>query len=151
MNSSSNEARTTGASGENALKMAGSSSLAPSSLQYQRRLASTLLELLDVLRDATDDPELPAQTLAMLLHVASRDEAPGIVELAKLAGVSQASSSRVVQILGRGTKTKKGLELVVAEEDPNNWSRRQVKLTPKGQRLMEGLAVRFDSALKRFR
>lgn len=102
----------------------------------QRKTAALVLELIDALRDQCNDPELPSQTMAMLLTIASSSEPRGVVEFGDKIGMSKASASRLVQTLGRGMRDKDGLGLIEAYEDPQNWSRKLVKLTPKGARLM---------------
>lgn len=115
----------------------------------QRRIGLMMLEILDVLRDGCNDPELPAQTMAILLHVATHSTPPGVMELGALTGMSKASASRLVQILGRGMRDREGLGLLSTEEDPQNWSRKLVKLTPKGIRLMEAIETKMMAGLRK--
>ena len=115
----------------------------------QRKTAGLILELIDAMRDQCNDPELPSQTMAMLLTIASSSEPRGVVEFGDLVGMSKASASRLVQTLGRGMREKAGLGLVEAYEDPQNWSRKLVKLTPKGVRLMGLLEDKLLRGLQR--
>lgn len=115
----------------------------------QRKLAGCLSDVLDLLRDGCNDPELPAQTISMLLHVASCSEPKGILELGELTGMSRASASRVIQILGRGMRERSGLGYLETHEDPLNWSRKLVSLTPKGLRLVEAIETKLMGCFKR--
>jgi len=101
------------------------------------RVAFATLNLLNHLRDATQQ-DIEAQILSVLLIVAQREsDPPNVLELAKLASVSEATASRAVASLGRGLRGKPGAGLVETMEDPTNYSRKLVRLTAKGQRLMQ--------------
>lgn len=148
MNSMSKNLPSIGGTAASGPTMDGYSSSAATVSSTQRQVAGLLLVSLDVLRDGCDDPELPAQIAAMLLHVANRKEPIGVVELGELAGMSKASASRVVQLLGRGSRDKEGRGLLETYEDPANWSRKLVKLSPKGVRLIQTLEGRFMSGIR---
>lgn len=114
--------------------------------------ASLTLELLNLMRDATGQ-HVEAQVLAGFLMIAARDESnpPNILEVAKLLDVSDASASRIVSILGRGLRGKEGAGLLETREDPNNYSRKLVYLSAKGQRLVQRLGETSVSHVQRWR
>lgn len=108
------------------------------------------LALVDRFRAELDSPAFPAQFISMFLVVAGSDEPLGILEVGKRAGMSSASSSRGLTILGRGLKGEVGLELIEAYENPENRSSKLLRLTDKGARLIASLeaeAAPFVSAL----
>lgn len=101
------------------------------------RIASAALDILNLLRDATQQ-DIEAQILSILLIVSCRqDDPPNILELAKLANVGEATASRAVATLGRGLRGKPGAGLLETKEDPTNYSRKLVYLSAKGERLMQ--------------
>lgn len=105
------------------------------------RTVSSALALLNALRDATNNQNVEAQVLVVLLSVASREggHPMNILEVARVAGVAEASASRIIATLGRGLRDKPGCGLVETHEDPSNYSRKLIRLTPKGTRLVERL------------
>jgi len=108
--------------------------------------------LMNLMRDATNNQEAQAQMLDVLLTVAKRSSnPPGVMELAKLGNVSDASASRCVALLGRGLRAYPGSKLIETREDPMNYSRKLVHLTPKGERLMAALGDALIDALKRIK
>jgi DNA-binding MarR family transcriptional regulator len=107
-----------------------------------------LVGVMNTLRDTTNDPELPSQMIVLILTLATRSEPPGVLELAKIIGMSQASASRCVTVLGRGLRGKPGLGLVEAVEDPTNYSRKLVRLTAKGNRLVDALETTVINAIR---
>lgn len=115
----------------------------------QRRFANLLRELIDVLRAGTDDPVLPANQMAVILYVAAAVEPPSVVEICKAIGFSDAAGSRSVQVLGRGIRGQSGAGLLYTKEDPLNYSRKQVHLTPKGLELVSKLENTLLAGLKR--
>lgn len=88
------------------------------------------------------DAEMQAQTIQLLL-TASQDKSGVGMPMATLAdkvGLAQSSCSRNVAALGRVNRRKEpGLNLLVAVEDPLDCRRKLVRLTPKGQRLIDEL------------
>jgi DNA-binding MarR family transcriptional regulator len=102
--------------------------------------AFSTLELLNVLRDATQQ-DAEAQVLVVFLLIAQRPEklALNILEVARVAGIAESSASRIVATLGRGLRGKPGAGLVETREDPTNYSRKLIFLSPKGQRVVERL------------
>ena len=149
MNSISKSRKPIGAGSTGEPREDGYVSSADTVSSTQRKTAGLILELIDAMRDQCNDPELPSQTMAMLLTIASSTEPRGVVEFGDLVGMSKASASRLVQTLGRGMRDKDGLGLVEAYEDPQNWSRKLVKLTPKGVRLMGLLEDKLLRGLQR--
>lgn len=133
-----------------ATKPDGTSSPSTTVSPSQRKVAQVLLDVLETLREGTNDPELPAQTIAVLLHVAHSADPPGIVELSNLIGMSKASASRLVQTLGRGLRDKgEGMGLVETHEAPDNWSKKLVVLTPKGIALMGQVENKMMTGIRR--
>lgn len=105
------------------------------------RVAAATLDVLNILRDATQQ-DIEAQILSVLLLVAQRrNDPPNILELARLASVGEATASRAVATLGRGLRGKPGLGLVETKEDPKNYSRKLVVLTAKGERVLQNIAT----------
>lgn len=117
----------------------------------QRQFSSMMLSVLDVIKDATNDPEIQANVLSLLFHVAQRSEPAGILELAKLVGVSDAAASRGVAVLGRGLRGKAGAGLVETREDPLNYSKKQVILSAKGKRLLGMIEDKVIGTLQRIK
>jgi DNA-binding MarR family transcriptional regulator len=133
-----------------ATKPDGTSSPSTTVSPTQRKVARVLLDVIDTLRAETGDPELPSQTIAVLLNVAYAVEPHGVVELSTLTGMSKGSSSRLVQTLGRGLRDKgEGMGLVETHEDPNNWAKKLVVLTPKGIRLMGLVEDKMMAGIRR--
>lgn len=107
------------------------------------------MSLLDVLKEATQDPVLPANQMAVLLFVAQSSEAPSVVDLCKALKFSDAAGSRTVQVLGRGKRGEEGAGLLEAREDPENWSRKRIYLTPKGVQMVAKLEETLLAGLKK--
>lgn len=149
MNSTSKKQKPIGAGSTEEPRQDGYASSAAIVSSSQRKTAGLILELIDAMRDQCNDPELPSQTMAMLLTIAASTEPRGVVEFGDKVGMSKASASRLVQTLGRGMRDKDGLGLVEAYEDPQNWSRKLVKLTPKGVRLMGLLEDKLIRGIQR--
>lgn len=150
MKSILNPQPTTGASKQPGQVTGGSSSLGGTSSPTQKRVAETLLSIVDALRDGCNDPELPAQAIALLMHVAARRDPPTVLELGTLTGMSKASASRLVQNLGRGQRAtgREGVGVIETREDPMNYTRKMVYLTPKGQRLMDLIETKLLAGMK---
>jgi DNA-binding MarR family transcriptional regulator len=91
------------------------------------------------------DPEMPIQQAVLLLLVFLT---PGISmkDLSESAGLAQSSVSRSVAALSKVHRLgKPGLDLVVAEEDPAERRRKIVRLTRRGELLMEDIVSKFDA------
>lgn len=85
------------------------------------------------------DPEMQAQTAALLIEVAINKEIT-MKDLADRVGISQASTSRNVAALSKVHRLgKAGHDLVVATEDPAERRRKIVRLTKKGERVVAEL------------
>ncbi|GGF32889.1 hypothetical protein GCM10011611_43830 [Aliidongia dinghuensis] len=83
------------------------------------------------------DPDLPIQYALSFLTIAQR-EGMSMGELAQHLGIAQSSASRNIAALSKWHSFgKAGHDLVEAHEDPRERRRKLVKLTPKGQRLVE--------------
>lgn len=108
------------------------------------RIASVTLDVLNHLRDATQQ-DIEAQILSVLLIVTQRQsDPPNILELARLANIGEATASRAVASLGRGLRGKTGAGLLETKEDPANYSRKLVHLTAKGERLMQRIGESME-------
>lgn len=64
--------------------------------------------------------------------------------------MSKASASRLVQNLGRGQRAtgREGVGVIETREDPMNYTRKMVYLTPKGQRLMDLIETKLLAGMK---
>jgi DNA-binding MarR family transcriptional regulator len=106
-------------------------------LQLFRQLSTDKLEKQDV----------PPNLVVVFAAVAAN---PGrsLKELQDATGLGQAVMSRTCAMLGRGKPAAgiNGLGLVSTEEDPENYSRKIVNLTPEGEKLLE----QIDEQLGRF-
>lgn len=103
----------------------------------QRRVAAMLQAGLQELREATERPELQAQTAITFLAFASRSEPMTVLELMDVVGYERSSASRNVDMLceglvGRGA----GMELLQKAVDPFDARKRVVKLSKKGEAVM---------------
>lgn len=113
--------------------------------------------MLDILRDGLNDPTLSSQTISVFLTVSTKTEPMGVVELGAEMGISRSTSSRIIQQLGDGSRERAsngtvkvipGLGLVEAYEDPLNWSRKLVKITPKGVRLIAAMETKLLTGIR---
>ncbi|SMG42968.1 MarR family winged helix-turn-helix transcriptional regulator [Paraburkholderia susongensis] len=106
-------------------------------LQIFRQLSADKLEKQDV----------PPNLVVVFAAVAAN---PGrsLKELQETTGLGQAVMSRSCAMLGRGKPAAgiHGLGLVSVEEDPTNYSRKIVSLTPEGEQLL----ATIDEQLGRF-
>jgi len=100
-----------------------------------------LSSILEMTRKRTGNSDLQVSALEMLLKVANHPGIP-MVDLETAVGVSQATVSRNVKKLGKGSRSKPGAGLVEAYEDPNNGRRKLVKLSASGERFIEALMQR---------
>ena len=151
MNSMSNKKQGGDGSSSGSEGGAGSSLSVASVSSTQRRVAVLIVSLVEVLREASNNPELPAQAVALLMQVINSPEPMGVLELAKATGMSPASASRFVQALGRGMRGQEGADLLVSQEDPMNYSRKQVLLTPKGRALAARLEEVTLASIRKFK
>jgi len=96
-----------------------------------------VVDIIEELRKLS--PEMQIQTAMTLLQVGLE---PGITmkRLCEKVGISQASISRNVAILGDGLRPEKpGFKLLTAKEDPYERRRKIVTLTPAGVRVCNSL------------
>ena len=108
---------------------------------------STVIKLIELMREV--DNEMPMQMAHCFLCVAIR---PGLTmqNLAEMTALSQSSTSRNVQTLGKWHRIgKPGYDLVEAVEDPNDTRRKIMYLTPKGRQLASKIIgeVRHEKAV----
>ena len=100
-----------------------------------------LLAAWEILR--TQHREIPAQAVTVLLYVASHNPCHKQA-IEEDQGLTTASCSRMVDFLcdgpGRKGVTTKGLGLVHKYTDPGNNRRNLLKLTPKGETLVNSLS-----------
>jgi DNA-binding MarR family transcriptional regulator len=97
---------------------------------------STALSTVRVLDDS-----MPVQTLAVLIEVA-KTPTISVSELASKVGIAQSSASRNVAALSDWHWLKKpGLGLVVTDLDPMDQRKKFVRLTPKGQKLVDNIVT----------
>ena len=83
------------------------------------------------------DRQFPAQVLSSLLYIASHDNCHKQA-LEEDLDITTASSSRNTDWLSEYHRLRKpGLGLIIKEEDPGNGRRQQLKLSPKGRRLIQ--------------
>lgn len=84
-------------------------------------------------------PTMSAQGFLVLSLVASRGEI-SMAEMQRISPITKAHVSRLISLLGvEGSIGKKGLGLVLVRDDPTNFSRKLVRLSPKGQSLIDEL------------
>jgi DNA-binding MarR family transcriptional regulator len=94
-------------------------------------------EALEAIRDFTGNTEIPTQTVLVFLHIALRKEC-AMADLEKLVGISQTGVSRNVSRLAQGlSQVEPGQKLIEAFEDPAYRRRKLVKLTKKGELLLD--------------
>lgn len=102
-----------------------------------------LTKLTEVLEDFRNIyPEMPVQTMLVLLLIAQKDGI-GVLRIGEALGIAQSSASRNVDVLGRGSVGKEGLGLVEAGENPVNRREKLVKLTRRGEKLIESLKAKL--------
>lgn len=104
-----------------------------------------MLAALEVWRTATDGYDLETQDLITFLYVATHDGCLQQV-LEKVTGKSVASVSRTLDRLGLGkSPDKAGFKLVRREKDSEDYKRRRVYLTMKGERLASLLQSQLEA------
>lgn len=121
-----------------------SGAIAPSSQGIAS--ATLLLAVLHHVREV--DPEMPAQTLAALLEIASSSEPITQQQLRKKLNLASSSIARISARLGdwRSEDGKPGLGFVVSMADPADRRVRRLGLTEKGALFMEQIASTVASA-----
>jgi len=111
-------------------------------------VASEVLQMFRQLSaDKLDKQDVPPNLVVVFAAVAAN---PGrsLKELQEVTNLGQAVMSRSISLLGRGKPAIgiNGLGLVSTEEDPTNYSRKIVSLTPEGEALLREI----DEQLGRF-
>jgi DNA-binding MarR family transcriptional regulator len=98
--------------------------------------AASLNPLIDIINVArSHSPSMTLNQLVCLLHV-MRDDGTTQTDIMRKTGLTDASASRIVGILShRGNRGTDALNLVRYEEDPNDFRRRLIHLTPTGVNL----------------
>jgi len=119
---------------------AGSSSSAIAPSPQGIASATLLLSVLHHVREF--DPEMPAQTLAALLEIASSSEPITQQQLRKKLNLASSSIARISARLGewRSEDGKPGLGFVISMADPTDRRVRRLGLTEKGAIFMEQIA-----------
>jgi DNA-binding MarR family transcriptional regulator len=117
------------------------------------KAVNAVMAAIDLLREATGNKELQAQTMLTFLHIAKRhpnEVAMGEIEDA--LGLSQTGNSRNVRYLAKGVTRSDGSEdvmggykLITIEEDPHYRKRKLCKLTAKGLDLAERISAAIAS------
>lgn len=103
----------------------------------QRRCASLVIAALKELRDATDRPDLQAQTAVTFLAFGASGEPMTVLELTDKVGYERSSASRNIDMLAEGVVGKgPGVELLQKAVDPFDARKRVVKMTKKGEQVM---------------
>ena len=83
------------------------------------------------------DRQFPAQVLSSLLYIASHDNCHKQA-LEEDLNITTASSSRNTDWLSAYHRLRKpGMGLIIKEQDPGNGRRQQLRLSPKGHRLIQ--------------
>jgi DNA-binding MarR family transcriptional regulator len=110
---------------------------------------TTLSDALTAFKNFTGDGDVQIQTIQTFLKVALNGGATANFEdIAKAAGVTQASVSRNIKKLATGPRAQVGYGLITVELDPYDSRRRLIKLSARGHEL-----IRFieDSTLPKLR
>lgn len=105
--------------------------------ETKRKLTRRALRVMEEFKKL--DPEMPLQQIITLLEVAlAKDEGINVSDLAVRVGNSQSSASRHVAILGDyGRGKTPALQVVKAVVNPMDRRYQVVKLTSKGQRVID--------------
>lgn len=94
------------------------------------------------------DSEMQAQTMLAFLFIAQRSDqgAPATVkEVGEYLGITSASASRNVAVLGKWSRhNKAGHDLVVSYENPERRIEKFIELTPQGKRVAKSIEGFFD-------
>lgn len=107
--------------------------------EKKRKLIRKCLRVMEEFKKL--DPEMPLQQMITLIEVAlSTEDGITVSDLAVRVGNSQSSASRHVAILGDyGRRNTPALQVVKATVNPMDRRSQTVKLTPKGQRVIDQL------------
>lgn len=99
------------------------------------------LAVVEAIRHEAGDT-MPSQQIAAFLYVAASGGC-SMAALAEFLGMAQSTASRTVTTLGprhATSRTRPGYDLIVAEEDPRERRRKNLRLTAKGQKLASRLS-----------
>ncbi len=113
-----------------------------------KRVASTMYDTEETLR-AVFHSSVEIQTIMYFFKVASSHQPLDQAELAKQLGLTRASSSRNYYRLSGGLRGTEGLDLIEAIDDPKDYRRKLLKLTPKGRLVMLELSDKLLSSFGR--
>ncbi|SMF41940.1 DNA-binding transcriptional regulator, MarR family [Tistlia consotensis] len=109
----------------------------PDTSAFPHELAG-LSRVIEILR--TIDSDMTVQAVAIFLAICRR-EGITMKELGIGLGIAQSSVSRNVAALSdKARRDRPALGLVAAEEDPDDWRRKIVRLTPRGRQVRAQLA-----------
>lgn len=126
----------------------------PAAIECELSFASIELQL-DLIRYwqsvFDNDNGAPLQYVLAFLIAAKSDmegRPLGVIEAGLLAGLSNAAGSRTYSRLGKQYRNadgriEVGANLLYSENDPSNWSRKLLTLTPKGKLVMQQLGELF--------
>ena len=96
---------------------------------------NTLSATLDAFKQFTQEPDVQIQTLQTFLVIALGGN-PGLNELARRIGLTQAAASRNLRKLCEAPRGQEGYGLITMELDPLDNRRRRVQLTARGHELV---------------
>jgi DNA-binding MarR family transcriptional regulator len=83
------------------------------------------------------DSEMQAQTMLAFLYIANRSPVT-VKDVGEFLGVTSASASRNVAVLGKWSRhNKPGHDLVYSYENPARRIEKFIELTPKGKRVAQ--------------
>lgn len=83
------------------------------------------------------DDKVPAQVLACLFYIASRENCHKSAMEEDLRLATSTASRNLYRLSPRHRLNKDGMDLIVMERDPSDRKRYQLRLNPKGQRLIQ--------------
>lgn len=111
-----------------------------------RKALRSMNAAIEVIRGIQSDIAAPA--IVVFLLVASAPQSTlSMVELAERLGMSQASVSRNVAMLSKINRHKEpGYDLLRWDLDPQDFRRKVVTLTARGQRLAARMSARLQGA-----
>jgi DNA-binding MarR family transcriptional regulator len=107
----------------------------------------SLLAALEIFR-VVAGKDVPIQRLIVFLYVAAHD---GCLQatLTKATGMSEASVSRCVDALGPTDRHgRPGARLISRKQDPDDYKRWRLFLTPKGQSIADLMLDRLTSSME---
>ncbi|PTR15077.1 DNA-binding MarR family transcriptional regulator [Nitrosospira sp. Nsp2] len=99
---------------------------------------NTLSAALHAFKEFTQQPDVQIQTVQTFLVIAAQGN-PGVDELARQIGLTQAAASRNLKKLREGPHGQEGYSLITMTLDPLDNRRRITKLTARGHELVRHL------------